>query len=106
MPPRHRNVYRSGDGRWVAVSGTTPRQVARVLELLGPASVDHPDEIDALVAGWIAGRDRCRVADLLEARVPATEVNDLAGVVSDEHVRAPEHRRGRRASGSLPPLPA
>ena len=37
-----RNVYRTGDGRYVAVSGTTDPQVARLLEVMGRTSPeDH-----------------------------------------------------------------
>src|SRR5579885_2393424 len=58
-----RNVYRTADGAWIAVSGTTDAQVARLLPLLGldddasrarfgtaAARVAVADELDALVA--------------------------------------------------------
>jgi crotonobetainyl-CoA:carnitine CoA-transferase CaiB-like acyl-CoA transferase len=95
-----RNVYRARDGEWVAVSGTTDAQVARLLPLLGrdtPADQERfgrsaarltaADELDGLVADWIAARDREDVLDaLLDARIPAAPVNDLAAALDDPHV--------------------
>lgn len=97
-----RNVYRTVDGEWVVVSGTTDAQVARMLGVLGhdteedrarfgtsAARLAAADELDALVADWVAGLRRADVlATLLEARVPAAPVHDLADVVADPHVRA------------------
>jgi crotonobetainyl-CoA:carnitine CoA-transferase CaiB-like acyl-CoA transferase len=97
-----RNVYRTRDGRYVAVSGTTDTQVARLLPLIGHDTDHHrerfgraaarataADELDALVAEWIAARDRDDVvAALLDARIPVSSVNDLADLVADPHVQA------------------
>jgi len=95
-----RNVYRTRDGQWVAVSGTTDAQVARLLPLIGhdtpgdrarfERSADRlaaADELDGLVADWIAARDRSDVLDaLLRARIPAAPVNDLRALLDDPHV--------------------
>jgi crotonobetainyl-CoA:carnitine CoA-transferase CaiB-like acyl-CoA transferase len=97
-----RNVYRTRDDAWVAVSGTTDRQVARLLPVIGhdtPADRDRfgsaknrmqaADELDAHVADWVATHDRDAVlAALLEARVPAVPVNDAADLLADPHVAA------------------
>ena len=97
-----RNVYRSADGGWVVVSGTTDAQVARVLRVIGrdtaeargrfgssAARLRVADELDALVAEWIAAHDRADVLDaLLDARVPAAPVNDLDALFADPHVTA------------------
>jgi crotonobetainyl-CoA:carnitine CoA-transferase CaiB-like acyl-CoA transferase len=97
-----RNVYRCGDGTYVVVSGTTDAQVARVLTLVGAdddgsrarfaASADrlrHADELDALVAGWIAERPRTTVlAAFDEARVPAVPVNTLPDLAAHPQVVA------------------
>jgi crotonobetainyl-CoA:carnitine CoA-transferase CaiB-like acyl-CoA transferase len=87
-----RNVYRAGDGRFLVLSGTTDAQVARVLAVIGRdtpedhrrygASADRlarADELDGLVADWIAGcaRDDA-VAAFEAARVPVAPVHDLA----------------------------
>jgi crotonobetainyl-CoA:carnitine CoA-transferase CaiB-like acyl-CoA transferase len=95
-----RNVYRTGDGRWVVVSGTTDAQVARLLPVIGRDSPDDrarfgrsaerlaaADELDALVADWIAARDRSDVIEaFLGARIPAAPVNDLRDIFDDPHV--------------------
>ncbi len=95
-----RNVYRTHDGHWVAVSGTTDAQVARLLPLLGrdtpadqarfgrsAARLAAADELDGLVADWIAARNREDVlATLLRARIPAAPVNDLRALLEDPHV--------------------
>jgi crotonobetainyl-CoA:carnitine CoA-transferase CaiB-like acyl-CoA transferase len=95
-----RNVYRTRDGHWVVVSGTTDAQVARLLPLIGrdtpedrarfgrsAARLAAADELDALVADWIAARDRSDVIEaFLSARIPAAPVNDLPAILDDPHV--------------------
>jgi len=95
-----RNVYRTGDGQWVVVSGTTDAQVARLLPLIArdtpedqarfgrsAARLAAADELDGLVASWIAVRDRDDVIDaFLGARIPAAPVNDLPAILDDQHV--------------------
>jgi formyl-CoA transferase len=97
-----RNVYPAADGSWLAVSGTTDDQVARLLPRLGrdrpedlarfgrsAARLSAADELDGLVAGWIASMDGPgALAALLDARIPAAPVHDLARVLSDPHVRS------------------
>lgn len=97
-----RNLYRCGDGEYLALSGTTDRQVARILEVIGRnaaadqarygASKDRlrvADELDALVAEWIGARPRSAVLDaFLDARIPVAPVNDLASLLEDPHLRA------------------
>lgn len=95
-----RNVYRTRDGDWVVVSGTTDPQVARLLPLIGrdtpedrarfgrsAARLAAADELDGVVAEWIAARDRNDVLEaLLGARIPAAPVNDLPAILDDPHV--------------------
>lgn len=97
-----RNVYRTRDGAWLVVSGTTDPQVARLLPLLGldtpegrdrfgtvASRVRHGDELDRLVAQWIASLDRAEVVErLLAARIPVAPVNTVADLVHDPHVVA------------------
>jgi len=97
-----RNVYRAADGDYLALSGTTDAQVARILALIGrdteadrarfgssDARLAVADDLDGLVADWIAARPR---EDALEAfheiRIPVAPVNDLAALLDDPHVRA------------------
>jgi len=97
-----RNTYRARDGRWIALSATTDAQVARVLRLLGrdtpearerfgtsPARLAHADELDALVASWVAARDAdAALAACVALRLPAAPVNDFAALLADPHVAA------------------
>jgi crotonobetainyl-CoA:carnitine CoA-transferase CaiB-like acyl-CoA transferase len=97
-----RNVYRTRDHRWIVVSGTTDRQVDRVLELIGrdteadrarfARSADrlrNADELDALVASWISRHDAGDVIAQLEARrVPVAPVHDVPGLLADPHIAA------------------
>ncbi|HEY8523746.1 MAG TPA: CoA transferase [Acidimicrobiales bacterium] len=91
-----RNVYRAADGRFLVLSGTTDAQVARVLATIGRDTPDdhrrygtsaerlaRADELDGLVADWIAGRPRDEAVAAFEAaRVPVAPVHDLAGLAS------------------------
>jgi formyl-CoA transferase len=95
-----RNVYRTGDDRWIVLSGTTDAQVSRTLKVIGADTDDArarygtsaarlavADELDALVAEWIRGQPRDRViAAFRQARVPVSPVNDLADLAADPHV--------------------
>jgi crotonobetainyl-CoA:carnitine CoA-transferase CaiB-like acyl-CoA transferase len=97
-----RNVYRTRDGAWLVVSGTTDNQVGRLLPLLGLDTDDerarfgraavrarNADELDGLVADWIAAHDRADVVEqLLGARIPVAPVNTVADIVNDPHVQA------------------
>jgi crotonobetainyl-CoA:carnitine CoA-transferase CaiB-like acyl-CoA transferase len=97
-----RNVYRTRDDRWLVVSGTTDRQVERILDLIGRTTDDdrarfarsadrlrHADELDALVAGWVAEHDADAVIAQLEARrVPVAPVHDVPGLLADPHIAA------------------
>jgi len=97
-----RNVYRTRDGGWLVVSGTTDNQVGRLLPILGLDTdegrarfahvadrVRHGDELDRLVAEWIAARDRDEVIEtFLDARIPVAPVNTVADIVADPHVQA------------------
>jgi crotonobetainyl-CoA:carnitine CoA-transferase CaiB-like acyl-CoA transferase len=97
-----RNVYRAADGQWIAVSGTTDAQVARMLTVLGEdraeagakfarseSRVKHADELDGKVADWVAAHPRDEALKvLLEARIPAAPVNDVPAILSDAQVMA------------------
>ena len=97
-----RNVYRTGDDAWLVVSATTDNQIARLLPILGLDTpeglakfakvadrVGHADELDTLVAEWIAAHDRDEVIEtFLGARLPVAPVNTVADIVADPHVQA------------------
>lgn len=97
-----RNLYRCRDDRWIALSGTTDSQVTRVLETIGRSGPEDrerygrsaarlrvADELDGLVADWIAQRDRDEVLAAFRAvRVPVGPVHDLPEVARDPQVLA------------------
>lgn len=96
-----RNVYRACCGDYLALSGTTDAQVARILTLLGrdddesrarfgtsKARLAGADQLDGLVADWIAARPRDAALEAFHAiRIPVAPVNDLAAILDDPHVR-------------------
>ncbi len=97
-----RNTYRARDHHWLVVSATTDPQVARVLATLGLDDEAHrarfgkstdrlhaADELDGLVAEWIARHDRADVLEIFQAaRIPASPVNDMRDLLADPHVQA------------------
>jgi crotonobetainyl-CoA:carnitine CoA-transferase CaiB-like acyl-CoA transferase len=97
-----RNLYRCADDRWIVVSGTTDRQVARILGLIGQdtdegrakfgRSADrlrNADELDAHVARWVAGTNLVdAIAGFESCRVPVAPVHDVPGILGDAHIAA------------------
>jgi crotonobetainyl-CoA:carnitine CoA-transferase CaiB-like acyl-CoA transferase len=91
-----RNVYRTADDRWVAVSASATSIAERVLRLVGRADLveqpwfatgtgraAHVDEIDAAVAAWVGARTRDEVVREFEAAqaavAPVYDASDLVG---------------------------
>jgi crotonobetainyl-CoA:carnitine CoA-transferase CaiB-like acyl-CoA transferase len=97
-----RNVYRTADGSWVAVSASATSIAERVLRLVGrPDLVEEPwfasgagraahvDEIDAAVAAWIVERPRAEVLAAFEAAEAAiAPIYDARDIVADSHLAA------------------
>ena len=97
-----RNVYRTSDGSWVAVSASATSIAERVLRLVGRADlveqpwfatgagrVEHVEEIDAAVAEWIAARPRDEVLAAFEAAQAAiAPIYDASDVVADPQLQA------------------
>jgi crotonobetainyl-CoA:carnitine CoA-transferase CaiB-like acyl-CoA transferase len=97
-----RNVYRTADGSWVAVSASATSVAERVMRLVGRADlvdeawfstgsgrVAHVDEIDAAVASWIESRDRDGVLAAFEAADAAiAPIYDAGDIVADPHLAA------------------
>ncbi len=74
-----RNTYKTKDGHWVAISTNSPSIVTRVLTLCGgkevaedprfqtpQGRVEHVEEVDGVVAGWIGKHDLKTVLDEFE----------------------------------------
>jgi crotonobetainyl-CoA:carnitine CoA-transferase CaiB-like acyl-CoA transferase len=97
-----RNVYRTADDRWVAVSSSATSIAERVMRLVGrPELVDEPwfatgagrvahvEEIDGAVASWIGERTRDEVLEAFDAAgAAAGPVYDAQDVLSDPHFEA------------------
>jgi crotonobetainyl-CoA:carnitine CoA-transferase CaiB-like acyl-CoA transferase len=97
-----RNVYRTSDGAWVAVSASSLSIAERVMTLVGrpdligeawfatgAGRVDHQAELDEAVGGWIAGRPRAEVLEAFErADAAVGPVYDVRGVLADPQYRA------------------
>ena len=97
-----RNVYRTADDAWVAVSASATSIADRVLRLVGrddlvaepwfatgAGRVAHVDEIDAAVAEWIRARPRDEVLAAFEAADAAiAPVYDASDLVRDPQLAA------------------
>jgi crotonobetainyl-CoA:carnitine CoA-transferase CaiB-like acyl-CoA transferase len=97
-----RNLYRTADGKWVAVSASATSIAERVLRLVGRADLterewfatgsgraEHVDEIDAAVASWIEARSREDViAAFEEAEAAVGPVYDALEILDDPQLAA------------------
>jgi crotonobetainyl-CoA:carnitine CoA-transferase CaiB-like acyl-CoA transferase len=97
-----RNVYRTADGEWVAVSTSSQSIAERVMRLVGRPDVveepwfatghqraRHADELDAAVSKWIADRPTDEVvAEFEKAQAAISRVYDVRGVLADPQYRA------------------
>ena len=81
-----RNVYRTADGEWVAVSTSSQSIAERVVRLVGRPDLieqpwfatgqqraQHADELDDAVGGWIAARSTAEVIAAFEAAEAASD---------------------------------
>lgn len=94
-----RGVYRAGDGGWLAIAASNQVIAKRLFAALGqPELIDDPryatnaarmasnDELQAIVAGWVASRPRAEILKILdEYEVVASPVNDAKDIVEDPH---------------------
>ncbi len=91
-----RNTYRTGDGRWVAVSSSAESVAQRVLELIGlggderlvgfDGRVEHREEIDERLAAWMAERTQAEaLAEFERVHAAAAPVYDMADIFADPH---------------------
>lgn len=94
-----RGCYRTSDGRWIAVSGSTPKMAERFLKSYGLAAllddtrfstnemrVLHAAELDAAVGGAIASRTFDENLEIIAAgKLTAVPVQTIADIEKDPH---------------------
>jgi crotonobetainyl-CoA:carnitine CoA-transferase CaiB-like acyl-CoA transferase len=99
-----RNAYRSRDGVWLGLSATSQSVAERVITLVGrPDLVEapwfsdhtgrlaHQDELDDIIAPWIAERDADEVIRVFEAEHAAiAPILSIADAFEDPQFRARE----------------
>jgi crotonobetainyl-CoA:carnitine CoA-transferase CaiB-like acyl-CoA transferase len=95
-----RNAYRTRDDRWVCLSASTQAMTERVLRAVGrPELVDdprfrtnadrlrHPDELDAVIAQFIAARTLAENLEYFDrAEVTVGPIYDIAQIMQDRYV--------------------
>ncbi len=98
------NIYRSAEGKWVAIGANQDTVFARLCAAMGRGDLaedprfaghvargEHQDELDDLVAAWAAtlGTDRL-IAVLEEHGVPTSTVNSVEDIFADPMFRERE----------------
>jgi crotonobetainyl-CoA:carnitine CoA-transferase CaiB-like acyl-CoA transferase len=96
-----RNTYRTSDGRWLAMSGSSPALALRVFRAIGRADLvtdaDFSDpqrrlaragEVDLVVADWVATKTLVEAMEILEGEeVAAAPVYDIEDLVTDDQLK-------------------
>jgi crotonobetainyl-CoA:carnitine CoA-transferase CaiB-like acyl-CoA transferase len=99
-----RGCYRTSDGRWIAVSGSTPKMAERFLQSYGlgelladprfatnEARVEHAVVLDAAVTEAIASRTLAENLDIINRNaLTAVAVQTVADIETDPHWQARE----------------
>ncbi|MFZ2529556.1 MAG: CoA transferase [Rhodococcus sp. (in: high G+C Gram-positive bacteria)] len=99
-----RNTYRTKDDRWLAMSASSPTIALRVFRAIGRDDlVDDPDfsdaqrrlarldEVDTIVADWVAQHTLDDAMDVFErGEIAAAPVYDISQLLDDEQMRARE----------------
>lgn len=97
-----RNVYRTGDDRWVAISASAQPLAMRTLEAIErPDLIDDPrfadnesrvenvEELDAIISGWMSEHTREEVLERFEeCDATIAPVYNVADIDEDEHFQA------------------
>lgn len=99
-----RNVYRTGDDRWVAISASAQPLAERTFQAIDrPDLIDDPrfatnedrlenvEELDAIIQGWMDDHSREEVLTAFEAAdATLAPVYNVEDILDDEHYRARE----------------
>ncbi|MGH2375167.1 MAG: CaiB/BaiF CoA transferase family protein [bacterium] len=97
-----RNLYRSGDGEWVAISATTQRTFERLAQTTGRSDllsdvrfadnssrVAHVEDLDAIIQDWMGARPLDEILRTLEeAEAVVGPVYHTPRILSDPQFRA------------------
>ncbi len=96
-----RNVYKTRDGGYIALSGSTQNMAERIFTAIGrPELINDPryatnaerakrrHEVDAIVGDWIGQRDRAEaLAHFTRHGVTAAPIYDIADIHQDPHFK-------------------
>jgi formyl-CoA transferase len=96
------NTYVTRDGKYVVIGANADSIFKRMMKAIGrPDLADDPalahndgrvartDEIEKIIADWVAGHDLERVLEVLEkADVPSAKIYDIADIARDPHYAA------------------
>ncbi|HLW58427.1 MAG TPA: CoA transferase [bacterium] len=99
-----RNLYRAGDGTWIALSATSQRVFQRLAAAIGRADlvddpkfrdnaarVAHRVELDTIIGAWMAARTQEAILQHLEeCGAVAGPVYDVPRILEDPHYAARE----------------
>jgi len=94
-----RNVYKTKDGRWLAMSGSMQSMAERIFRVIGRDDMNsdpryatnedriaHRHEVDAAVGGWIAERTLEENMEVFEREsVTVAPVYEIDQICEDEH---------------------
>lgn len=94
-----RNVYRCRDGKYVALSGSTPQVARRIFDIIGrsdmnedprfatnSARVNNRALVDEAVGGWFAGHDHDEALQIMrDAGATVGPIYSIADAAEDEH---------------------
>jgi len=97
-----RNLYRTADGTWVALSATSQRVFERLAQAIGrPDLVEDPrfrdnaarvknrEQLDTIIADWMAAHSEADILERLEASgAVAGAVYDVRRILQDPHYAA------------------
>ena len=97
-----RNVYETADERYVAISASTQPTAMRVLDAIDredlkedprfadtESRLDHKNELDEIIQGWMAERPRETVLDIFkETGATVAPIYNVADILEDEQYQA------------------
>jgi crotonobetainyl-CoA:carnitine CoA-transferase CaiB-like acyl-CoA transferase len=96
-----RGVYQAADGKWLSIAASNQGIAKRLFAAMGmPELIENPryatnevrlqhnEELQALVKGWVAERPRDEILKVLdEYEVVCSQVNDASDIVEDPHFK-------------------